>query len=62
MSAMYQGTRASVLSRESAALPERHEGHCVGGGTGHSPARHVRGFWPGMEADIAAARERHPND
>ncbi len=37
------------------SLPERHYGECVGGGTGHKPG-HIRGYWPGFEADIEAER------
>lgn len=37
------------------SLPERHYGECVGGGTGHQPG-HIRGYWPGFDADVAAER------
>lgn len=47
------------LHAADCSLPERHERECVGGGHGHPPAKVVRGYWPGMEADIEAARARH---
>ena len=47
------------LHLDDCSLLNRHEGHCVGGGEGHPPADVVRGFWPGMADDIAAARARH---
>lgn len=43
---------------EDCSLPERHEGHCADGGIGHRPDK-VRGYWPGMDADITTARERY---
>jgi len=50
------------LHADDCSLPRRHEGHCTHGGSGHAPAALVRGFWPGMEDDIAAARARHEQD
>ena len=47
------------LHADDCSLQERHRGRCVGGGSGHSPAPVVRGYWPGMEADIEAARMAH---
>jgi len=49
------------LHSDDCSLPERHGGYCTGGGTGHPPAEHIRGFWPGMDDDIRAAQERHPS-
>jgi hypothetical protein len=47
------------LHADDCSLPRRHPGRCVGGGTGHAPVEHVRGYWPGMDADVAAARAKH---
>lgn len=47
------------LHVDDCSLPRRHEGYCVGGGEGHAPTEVVRGFWPGMGADVAAARLAH---
>lgn len=47
------------LHLDDCSLPERHRGECVGGGTGHPPARVIRGWWPGMEDDIDAAGRAH---
>jgi len=38
------------------SLPLRHEGACVGGGTGHPPVT-VRGWWPGMDDDLRVERD-----
>lgn len=46
------------LHAEDCALPERHYGPCEHGGAGHAPGV-VRGYWPGMNEDIARAREHH---
>lgn len=46
------------LHADDCSLPRRHNGYCVGGGHGHPPTAVVRGYWPGMDADIAAARQR----
>lgn len=43
---------------DDCASEERHYGSCEPGGTGH-PVGLVRGYWPGMDDDIAAARARH---
>lgn len=43
---------------DDCASPERHYGPCEPGGTGH-PVGVVRGYWPGMEADIERQRARH---
>ena len=47
------------LHADDCSLPRLHLGYCEPGGTGHPVASVVRGFWPNMEADVAAARERH---
>jgi len=47
------------LHLDDCSLPRRHRGNCVGGGEGHAPTEIVRGYWPGMDEDIAAARARH---
>lgn len=47
------------LHADDCSLPIRHPGECEPGGDGHPVAPVVRGFWPGMDADVAAARERH---
>lgn len=41
---------------DDCSLPARHEGYCVGGGSGHPPAEVIRGHWPGMDEDIARKR------
>lgn len=46
------------LHADDCSLPRRHEGYCVGGGEGHAPTEVVRGYWPNMDADVAAARAR----
>ena len=46
------------LHDDDCSLPRRHQGYCVGGGKGHPPTEVVRGYWPGMDADVAAARAR----
>lgn len=43
---------------DDCASPERHYGPCEPGGDGH-PVGHVRGYWPGFERDVQAARQRH---
>lgn len=40
------------------SLSRRHESWCEGGGKGHPPAEVIRGFWPGMDEDIARERAR----
>ncbi|WP_156251001.1 helix-turn-helix domain-containing protein [Pseudactinotalea terrae] len=47
------------LHAQDCSLPVRHESRCIGGGTGHAPAPVVRGFWAGMDDEVAAARARH---
>ncbi len=49
------------LHLDDCSLPLRHPGYCKPGGTGHAPVEIVRGFWPGMDDDIAEARKRHEN-
>lgn len=50
------------LHADDCSLPVRHEGYCVGGGEGHPPAEHIRGFFgPGTETYIQAARDRWSN-
>ena len=46
------------LHAADCSLPRRHEGYCVGGGDGHPPTEVVRGWWRGMDADVAAERAR----
>lgn len=46
------------LHIDDCSLDLRHPSFCVGGGEGHAPVEIVRGYWPGMDADVAAARER----
>ena len=43
---------------DDCASPERHYGPCSPGGDGH-PVGKIRGYWPGMDDEIAAARARH---
>lgn len=50
------------LHLKDCSLPRLHGGRCVGGGDGHAPASLVRGFWPGMDADVARARAEHAQD
>lgn len=45
------------LHDDDCSLERRHPGRCVGGGKGHAPTEIVRGYWPGMDADIIAARQ-----
>lgn len=47
------------LHADDCSLPRRHNSYCKGGGKGHPPAEVVRGYWPGMDDDIEAARARH---
>lgn len=46
------------LHADDCSLPRRHEGYCVGGGKGHPVPEIVRGYWRGMDEDIAAARAK----
>ena len=39
------------------SLPRRHEGYCVGGGSGHPAPKVRRGFWPDDAAGIPTKRE-----
>lgn len=42
------------LHAADCSLPNRHPGHCEGGGAGHLPAPTVRGYWPNGGAEDAA--------
>ena len=46
------------LHADDCSLPRRHEGYCQPGGSGHPVPAIVRGYWSGMDDDVAAARER----
>ena len=46
------------LHDDDCSLPRRHRGYCQGGGNGHPPTEVVRGYWPGMDQDVATARAR----
>lgn len=46
------------LHADDCASPERHWGPCEPGGTGHAPGK-VRGYWPGMDEEVARARALH---
>lgn len=50
------------LHADDCSLPRHHPSYCVGGGTGHAPVEIIRGYWPGYEADIAAAHAAHPEE
>lgn len=46
------------MHADACSLPVDHQGYCESGGEGHPPAEVVRGYWPGMDEDVAAARAR----
>jgi hypothetical protein len=44
------------LHLDDCSLPVDHGSYCVGGGQGHPPAETIRGYWPGLDAQVRLAR------